>query len=67
MARNAVHRARRLSVLFTVAHKAGDLAYSSATALGGAGATAAYRAVGRTIATGNATVADVQLFNPNQL
>jgi hypothetical protein len=43
------------------------VAYSSATALGGAGATAAYRAVGRTIATGNATVADVQLFNPNQL
>lgn len=122
MATNQVHRARRLTVPFAVAHAAGDLvyvngfygvvqdkvaagdtgvlilegawtlprvpstvamgtklaapateiatslpllSYAGPTGIGGGGVTAGWNQIGRTIATGNATVADVQLFNPN--
>lgn len=118
MARTYVHRGARLgSVIFTVAHKAGELVYEKgfygvvqddvaagakgtlllegawllsrvpATVAQGAKlfapateiatslplisaatigvASAGHNAIGRVIATGNATVAKVQLFNPN--
>lgn len=125
MSTNAVHAGRRLRVLFSVAHKAGDLVYENgfygvvqddvaaatygtlilegvwtlprvastvamgtvlaapataqATTLplltyGNAAAasgvvpgpaTAGWNKIGRTISTGNATVAKVQLANPN--
>jgi predicted RecA/RadA family phage recombinase len=118
MAKNFVHRGARLNrVLFTVAHRAGELVYEKGfygvvqddVAAGGFGtlllegvwtlsrvpatvamgaklhapateiatslplisaatngaASAGYAAIGRAIATGNATVARVQLFNPN--
>lgn len=118
MATNYVHAGKRLgNVLFTVAHKAGELVYEKgffgvvqddvaagargtlilegtwtlsrvpatvaqgsklhapateiatslpliAAATNGA-ASAGYAAIGRVIATGNASVAKVQLFNPN--
>lgn len=121
MARNYVHRAGRLgNVIFTVAHKAGELVYEKGfygvvqddVAAGAKGtlllegawllsrvpatvamgtklyapatevatslplisiaatigqASAGHNAVGRVIATGNATVARVQLFNPNSI
>lgn len=110
MAKNYVHAGRRLRVLFSADHLAGDLVYEkgffgvvqddvtageygtlilegvwelartpSTVAMGtilSAPATAiattlpltatSNSPVGRTIATGNASVARVQLFNPNQ-
>lgn len=119
MSRNAVHAGRRITVLFDVLHRAGDLVYvrgffgivqddvaagetgtlilegvwavprvASTVAMGtklsapateiatslplgtasptlGNPATAGWLPVGRTIATGNATIAKLQLFNPN--
>jgi predicted RecA/RadA family phage recombinase len=119
MAKNYIHAGRRLNrVLFTVAHKAGELVYEKGfygvvqddVAAGGFGtlildgvwllsrvpatlaqggkvfapatevatslplitaatigvASAGHFAIGRAIATGNASVARIQLFNPNQ-
>lgn len=118
MAKNFIHRGGRLNrVLFTVAHRAGELVYEKGfygvvqddVAAGGYGtlilegvwtlsrvpatlsqgakvfapatevatslplisaatigvASAGHNAIGRAIATGNATVARIQLFNPN--
>jgi predicted RecA/RadA family phage recombinase len=119
MSTNAVHAGRRLRVLFSVAHLAGDLVYESgyygvvqdnvaaaaygtlilegvwtlpripstsvmgavlaapATAIAtslllgvrgatvGMNATTGWNPIGRLIATSNATVGKVQLFNPN--